>query len=76
MPRDKFAGPVIAALNELQRTAPHESVERALLFLRSCLTDAAVEGCHHCGEGEEPGSPCWWCGLHNKRRPVDGREGR
>ncbi len=33
-------------------------------FITERLTEAAIEGCHHCGEGDK-GSPCWWCGLKN-----------
>lgn len=62
--RDMFAGPVIKALETLDQDEP---VLRAIDFLRSRLTDAAIAGCHHCGEGESS-APCWWCGLRNMRR--------
>lgn len=34
----------------------------AIAWLEASLTDAALDGCHHCGE-REAGEPCRWCGL-------------
>jgi hypothetical protein len=42
---------------------------RAIQFLESSLTDAALDGCHHCGECET-GEPCSWCGLKTEGTPA------
>lgn len=68
--RDKFGGPVIRDLRAfIESNTPMNlsAVEAALDFLETRLTDAAIHGCHHCGEVER-GAPCHWCGLAERAR--------
>lgn len=58
-----------AVLQRNRRRIPidmQDAVAGVLKFLDERLNDAAKTWCHHCGEGE-PGMPCWWCGLRNKK---------
>lgn len=48
---------------EALRTLPHPEAHEAADFLERRLTDAALDGCHHCDEGDSTDAPCWWCGL-------------
>lgn len=43
-------------------------------WLRVNLTDAALAGCHHCGEAERADAPCWWCGLRNQPKIMQMRK--
>lgn len=61
--RDEYAVDIIRALQRGEETAS----TRAVKFLKRRLTEAAIHGCHHCHEGEA-GTPCWWCGLKNRKR--------
>jgi hypothetical protein len=60
---------VIVALVE-SPVASDPAVRRAIDFLRANLTDAALDGCHHCGEGDRQDAPCWWCGLRDTPRRI------
>ena len=65
----EYAEPVIADLKAFADGlddagwSDHGAVDRAIAFLETRLTDAAIHGCHHCDEGDRAGAPCWWCGL-------------
>lgn len=60
---DEYADTVIKALKKGEPGA----AERAAKFMKRRLTPAAIFGCHHCHEGDS-GTPCWWCGLKNRKR--------
>lgn len=67
--KNMYARGVIDGLRDLQERMRDElvghlltPVDEAIEFLEHRLTEAAIEGCHHCGEKHE-GQPCWWCGL-------------
>lgn len=63
---NQFAGSLIkdigSALNQEQTPAIRALLRRVNRFLKNRLTEAAIEGCHHCDE-DEPPAPCHWCGL-------------
>jgi len=48
-------------MNEWQLKNMYDVID----FLETSLSEAAKEGCHHCGE-RTVGTPCWWCGLLNE----------
>ena len=62
---DHASGGEQKVLKTLARIA---SITDAIAFLTVNLTDAALYGCHHCGEGDSAVAPCRWCGLRDKPR--------
>lgn len=70
MSRSRYAKDIIAAL---RAGAPGAAADAAEWLSRN-LTDAAIHGCHHCGEGDNPSSPCWWCGLRDRQRRPQRRD--
>jgi hypothetical protein len=64
----RYARDLIEALKELDadilsmELEGFEAVGQAIQFLETRLTEAAIDGCHHCGDGYE-GEPCHHCGL-------------
>lgn len=65
--RKEYGQAIIEALSQEQ---PSEAMTHAIDWLRANLTEAARYGCHHCGEGDRPDGPCWWCGLRDKPRRI------
>jgi hypothetical protein len=61
MTRRVYAALIIQALRENHAGAS----ARAAAWLEANLTEAAIHGCHHCGEADRHGAPCWWCGLRD-----------
>jgi hypothetical protein len=71
--RGQHARPVIAQLERaLSATTggamTQAAMQAAIEFLTTRLTEAAIDGCHHCDEVGPP-SPCRWCGLLGVGKP-------
>ena len=64
--RTEYGAEVIALL----RSGQPDAVDRAVRWLRANLTDAALAGCHHCGEAERADEPCRHCGLRDKPKRI------
>jgi hypothetical protein len=61
----------IEVIRILQQSSLTEKDARAvLMWLALNLTDAAMFGCHHCGETDSPEGPCRHCGLRDKQRKL------
>lgn len=67
--RTIYGKEVIDALRASGLTG-NAAVALAIDFLRANLTDAAIHGCHHCGESDADESPCRWCGLRDTPRRI------
>jgi hypothetical protein len=72
--KEDYAQLLIRDLQQAAKNSPNGRVLllRAADFLNRRLTEAAIGGCHHCHEGDT-GTPCWWCGLKNRKRLVTPR---
>jgi hypothetical protein len=74
MNRPLFARVIAKRLNDAVPLTPDPDVRVALLsaasFLYTRLTEAAIDGCHHCNEVAPP-APCRWCGLLGTAEPPD-----
>ncbi len=53
---------------EIIRILQTGNVQAAIDWLARNLTDAALAGCHHCGEEDVHGAPCHHCGLRSRPR--------
>lgn len=62
----EYGNAIVAAL----RSGHPAAVEQAIDWLKANLTDAALHGCHHCGEADRDDAPCRWCGLRDKPKRV------
>lgn len=70
MSRRVYGKAIIDELRNAHRSDSAGAIANAIDFLRANLTDAAIHGCHHCGEQDDPGAPCRWCGLRDKPRRI------
>lgn len=66
--REVYGREIVDALRAAETSG--SAVTRAIDWLLANLTDAALAGCHHCGEAESPEAPCRWCGLRDRPRTI------